>query len=98
MGVEARQLGVRAGLEQMSRSQGYADAAAERSRNPSILPLDVSPIALSRGFACSRSPPSRHDTIFNTVADLTKAPWLRRPNSVEQDPAFCDPLRRRVVS
>jgi len=30
MGIEARQLGERAGLEQMSRSQGYADASAKR--------------------------------------------------------------------
>ena len=44
MGIEARQLGERAGLEQMSRSQGYADAVAKRSRNPSILPPNVSPL------------------------------------------------------
>jgi hypothetical protein len=71
-GYEARQLSVRAALEQMSRSRGDADAAAKRvkkSVNPAAgcvanwhrRRFRVFPIAVK---------PSRYH--FNTVADLTK--------------------------
>jgi hypothetical protein len=50
-------------------------------------------------FLVSDRSPNHHDTISIPWLNLTKAPWLTRPNSVEQDlERFYNALRQRVIS